>query len=75
MLRITTRKLESRNGAEMFDKLEERINKFLESNEGATISYKLYNKDQNSALILEIVTPVKQRVHSKVIDNLIFHSK
>ena len=31
----------------MFDKLEERINEFMESNESANIFYKLYNKDQN----------------------------
>ena len=36
----------------MFDKPEERINEFMESNEGAKTSYQLYNKDQNSVLIL-----------------------
>ena len=59
----------------MFDKLEERINEFMESNEGAKISYQLYNKDQNLALILAIVTPVMQRVHSKVIGKLVFPKK
>ena len=57
----------------MFDKLEERINEFMESNKGVKISHQLYNKDQNSAIILEIVTPLKQRLHLKVIDKLIFH--
>ena len=36
-----------RNGAEMFHKLEERINEFMESNEDVNILYQLYNKDQN----------------------------
>ena len=62
-----------RNGAEIFDKLEERMNEFMEFYEGVKISYQLYNKDHNMALILEIVTPLKQRLHSKVIDKLIFH--
>ena len=65
--------VESRNSAEMFDKLDERINEFIESIEYVKISYQLYNKDQNSELILEIVTPLKQRLHSKVIDTLNFH--
>ena len=64
-----------RNGAEMFDKLEERTNEFMESNEGVKISYRLYNKDQNLALILAIVPPLMQRVHSKVIGKLIFPKK
>ena len=68
-------KFGGRNGAEMYDKLEERINEFMESNEGAKISYQLYNKDQNLALILAIVTPVMQRVHLKVIGKLVFPKK
>ena len=68
-------KFGGRNGTEMFDKLEERINEFMESNEGANIFYKLYNKDQNLASILAIVTPLMQRVHSKVIGKLIFPKK
>ena len=59
----------------MFDELEERSNKLMESSNGAEISYQLYNKDQNSALILAILTPRMQREHSKVIDKLIFHKK
>ena len=55
-----------RNGVEMFDKLEERIRYFLECNEGAKISYQLYNKEEDTALILAIVTPLMNRVHSKV---------
>ena len=42
-------KFGGRNGAAMFVKLEERIKEFMESIEGANISYQLYNKDQNSA--------------------------
>ena len=38
----------------------------------AKICYQPYNKDQNLALILAIVTPLMQRVHSKVIGKLIF---
>ena len=59
----------------MYDKLEERINEFMESNEGAKISYQLCNKDQNLALILAIVTPVMQRVHLKVTGKLVFPKK
>ena len=58
-----------------FDKLKERINEFMESIKGAKIAYQLFNKDQKSALILAIVTPLIQRVHSKVIGKLIFHKK
>ena len=43
-------KLGGRNGAEMFDKLEEKINEFMESNKGVKISYHLYNKDENLEL-------------------------
>ena len=42
----------------MYDKLEERTNEFMESNEGARISYQLYNKEQNLALILAIMNPL-----------------
>ena len=59
----------------MCDKHEERIHEFMESDEGAKIFYQLYNKDQNSALILAIVTPLMQRERSNVIDKLIFHKK
>ena len=65
-------KFEGKNGAEMFDKLEEIICEFMESNEGAKIFFQHYNKDQNSALILAIVTPLMQRVYSMIIDILIF---
>ena len=56
----------------MYDKLEERINEFMESDKGAKIFYQLYNKDQNSAIILEIVAPLMQREHSKVTGKLVF---
>ena len=62
-----------RNGSKMFDKLEERINEFMESNEGAKSSYQLYCKDHNSALFLAIMTQRMQRLHAKVIVKLIFH--
>ena len=35
----------------------------MESTECVKILYQLYNKDQNSELILEIVTPLKQILH------------
>ena len=54
-------KFGGRNGAEMSDKFEERINEFMESNEGAKISYQLCNKDQSSALILAILIPLMQK--------------
>ena len=59
----------------MFDKLEESINEFKESNEDAKISYQFYNKDQNLTLVLAIVIPLMQRVYLKVIGKLIFHRK
>ena len=74
ILNIATRNLEV-GMVQKYDKLEERINEFMESNEGAKISYQLYNKDQNLALILAIVTPVMQRVHLKVIGKLVFPKK
>ena len=74
-IKYCCQKFGGRNGAEMFGKLEERINEFTESNEVAKISYQLYNKDENLALILAIVTPLMQRVHSKVIGKLIFPKK
>ena len=63
-------KFGGRNGAEMFDKLEERINEPMESNEGAKFSYQLYNKDQNSALILTIVTQLIHSIHSKKLNKI-----
>ena len=69
------KKIGGRSGAEMFDKLEERINEFMESNEGGRIFFRFYIKYQNSALILSIETPPMQRLHLKVIDQLIFHKK
>ena len=59
----------------MFDKLEEIIHEFMESNKGAKISYHPYNKYQDSALILAIVTPLMQRAHLKVIGKFILHKK
>ena len=47
-----------RNGTEMFNKLEERINDFMKVHEEAKIAYQVYNKDEGSALILAIMTPV-----------------
>ena len=52
----------------MFDKLEERINEFMKSNNGTKISYQPYNKDQNSIFILATVTPLMQRENSQLID-------
>ena len=72
---LLPRETGGRNSAAMFDNLEERINEFMESNEGAKSSYELYNKDQSSTLILAIVSALMQREHSKVIDKLIFHKK
>ena len=43
-------KFGERNGAEMFDKLEDRINELMDSNKDVKISYHLYNKDQNLEL-------------------------
>ena len=40
-------KFGGRKGAETFDRLEERINEFMESNKDAKTSYQLYNKDQS----------------------------
>ena len=59
----------------LFDKLEERIDEFMESIEGAKISDQLFNKDQNSALILGIVGLLMQWVHLKLTGKLIFHKK
>ena len=52
----------------MFDKLEERINEFMKSNNGTKISYQPYNKDQNSIFILATVTPLIQRENLQLID-------
>ena len=68
-------KFGDRNSAAMCDKHDEIIHEFMEPDEGAKIFYQLYNKDQNSALILAIVTPLMQRERSNVIDKLIFHKK
>ena len=43
-------KFGGKNGAEMFDKLEEIICEFMESNEGAKISFQHHNKDRKSVL-------------------------
>ena len=51
-------KFESRNGTEMFNKDEEKDNEFMESNKDVKMSYHLFNKDQNLALILANVSPL-----------------
>ena len=66
-------KFESRNGTEMFNKDEEKDNEFMESNKDVKMSYQLFHKDQNLALILANVSPLIQRVHSKLIGKLDFH--
>ena len=65
-IKYCNEKFGGRNGVEMFDELEKRISEFIESNEGTKISFQLYDKDLNSALILAIVTSLMQRVHSQV---------
>ena len=55
-----------RNGFDMFDKMEEKVKEFLEVNEGTKIAYQLYDKVENNPLILTIVTPLMQRIHTKV---------
>ncbi|XP_066936171.1 uncharacterized protein [Clytia hemisphaerica] len=55
-----------RNGVDMLDKMEEKVKEFLEVNEGTKIAYQLYDKVENSPLILTIVTPLMQRIHSKI---------
>ena len=72
-LKYFLEKFESRNDAEMFNKDDEKDNEFMESNEDAKMSYQLFNKDQNLALILANVSPLMQRVHSKLIGKLDFH--
>ena len=39
------------NGIEMFDKMEERIEKFLEINEGSRIAYQLYDQVENECFL------------------------
>ena len=53
-------KFGGRNGAKMFDKLEERINECMESNKVGRVSCQLYNIDQKSSLIQVIVTSLMQ---------------
>ena len=66
-------KFESRNGTEMFNKDEEKDNEFVESNKDVKMSYQLFHKYQNLALILANVSPLIQRVHSKLIGKLDFN--
>lgn len=55
-----------RNGLDMFDKLEEKINELKSSFGETSIKYQIYDKDTDSAFILTIITPLMRRVHSMV---------
>ena len=52
--------------AEMFEKLGEKIEQFLQMEPESRIEYSTYNTDEDSPFILAIVTPLMQRVHSMV---------
>lgn len=60
-----------RNGPEMFSKLEEKINDLRRKEDDLKISYKLYDKENGSSLIIAIVTPLMVRVHSMVSLNFV----
>ena len=55
-----------RNGPEMFEKLQEKITSLKDHREEASIEYQLYDKENNSAFILTIITPLMIRVHKMV---------
>ncbi|XP_066917456.1 uncharacterized protein [Clytia hemisphaerica] len=65
-IKFCKEKFGGKNGADMFEKLEERINQFEENMDGIKVAYQLYNEDENSALILAILTPLMIRVHRMV---------
>ena len=48
----------------MFEQLEENI-KFVKEEKDIKIEYQLYDKENESSLIIAIVTPLMTRVHSK----------
>ena len=61
-------KFGERNGAGMFDMLEENINLIREK--GVKIDHMIYDKENQSSLIIVIVTQLMERVHSKVSINI-----
>ncbi|XP_066923705.1 uncharacterized protein [Clytia hemisphaerica] len=65
-IKFCKEKFGGKNGADMFEKLKERINQFEENMDGIKVAYQLYNEDENSALILAILTPLMIRVHRMV---------
>ena len=52
--------------AEMFEKLGEKIEQFLQMEPESCIKYSTYDADEDSPFILAIVTPLMQRVHTMV---------
>ena len=56
----------ARNGVEMFEKLEEKILSFKENIKDVKIKYQMYDKEERSSLIIAILTPLMERVHTMV---------
>ena len=55
-----------RNGPEMFSLLEEKILALKKKDENMRAYYKIFDKEEGSALIIVIITPLMARVHKMV---------
>ena len=55
-----------RYGLQMFEKLEEKIEDLKKKEKGIKIAYQQYDKENDSSLVIAIVTPFMCRVHRMV---------
>ena len=54
------------NGKEIFDKMEEKLKELKMNDRGTKLDYQLFNRENNNALIIALVSPLMERVHKMV---------
>ena len=61
-------KFGAKNGMEMFDNLNARVEEYVSSHEGSSIKFQKYaeREENTTPLILTIITPMMKRVHMTV---------
>ena len=56
----------------MFENMVRRLKKYVDANTSVEMTYQSYNRDDEVPLIVVIVTPLMDRVHSQVLFVLLF---
>ena len=55
-----------KNGENMFNEMENKIDEYKQNHSGSKINYQLYNENESDPLIITILTPLMRRVHQEV---------